>query len=352
MIRIALFAIFFVAVSSAPETFEQFVKEYNRNYNKEEYTHRAQLFAERLAAIKAHNAKNLSWTESVNQFTDLTDAEFKAQLGYKPNFASRTISTFKATQVQLPDDVDWRESSSVTPVKNQRSCGSCWAFATAETLESHWKINGGGNLEVLSEQHVLDCTVNPRHCGGTGGCSGGTAEVAYNSSLGGLALEKDYPYQSAGGRNYPCRYDPVKTPIAAKITGFTKLPENEYQPLMEAVATLGPIAISVDASLWSRYRGGVFDGCNQVNPELDHAVQLVGYGKDVMHGNYWLVRNSWGPLWGESGYIRVRRTDNEQTRCGIDLKPADGSGCDGGPPTVRVCGTCGILYDNCDPTVA
>lgn len=74
---------------------------------------------------------------------------------------------------------------------------------------------------------------------------------------------------------------------------YMKLPTNEYDPLMAAVAK-GPVAVSVDASAWSSYSGGVFDGCNQDSPVIDHGVLLVGYGSDPKLGDYWIVRNSWG----------------------------------------------------------
>ena len=87
----------------------------------------------------------------------------------------------------------------------------------------------------------------------------------------------------------------------AGITGYTKLTTNSYSELMEAVATAGPVAITVDASAWSAYEGGIFDGCDQETPDLDHGVELVGYGTE--NGtDYWIVRNSWGPAWGEFGY--------------------------------------------------
>lgn len=72
----------------------------------------------------------------------------------------------------------------------------------------------------------------------------------------------------------------------------------------------------------------------------------MGYGTDPKLGNYWLVRNSWSAQWGEKGYIRVAREDPTNPPCGMDTKPSDGSGCDNGPSEVKVCGTCGILYDN------
>merc|ERR1712108_81816 len=121
------------------------------------------------------------------------------------------------------------------------------------------------------------------------------------------------------------------------------LPSNEKQPLLNAVSGQGPLAVSVDASAWGSYEEGIFDGCNNVNPDINHAVQLVGYGTDENSGeNFWLVRNSWGPSWGENGYIRLKMYDSPP--CGVDLYPQDGTACDGGPANVTVCGNCGILY--------
>ena len=149
------------------------------------------------------------------------------------------------------------------------------------------------------------------------------------------------PYQ---GADAPC--DPTAGK-AAKTGGFVKLPENDANALLAAIAQVGPISISVDASAWSFYGGGIFNGCNAAAPDIDHAVQAVGYGTDAGQ-DYWLVRNSWSAGWGEAGFIRLYR--GAQETCGTDSTPGDGSGCTGGPTTVKVCGTCGIWYDNSYPT--
>jgi len=135
-----------------------------------------------------------------------------------------------------------------------------------------------------------------------------------------------------------------------KITGFVRLGENNYLDLMNAVATVGPIAISVDASNWHAYDSGIFDGCNQSNPDIDHVTVLVGYGEENGQ-KFWLVRNSWSASWGEAGYIRIKRDSNDESNCGVDTNPQDGSGCTGGPATVVACGTCGILYDSAYPVI-
>jgi cathepsin L len=292
----------------------------------------------------------------VNQFTDMTDDETKGYRGLKKGLVYRShflrgevepqlpLPPNMKLRASLPDNVDWRKNGIITAVKNQASCGSCWSFGSAEGIESMW-AQYTKKLTVLSEQNILDCTPNPHHCGGTGGCGGGTAELAYDKIKQiGIATEQAYPYISGSGRNYPCK---TNVPYFANITGYVSIATNQQDPLLDALANVGPLVINVEASSWMGYRSGVFDGCNQKNPDIDHVVQLVGYGTDTKYGDYWLLRNSWGGSWGESGYIRIKR--EKTPRCGIDLHPADGTGCDNGPPTVTVCGTCGILYDNVYP---
>ena len=99
---------------------------------------------------------------------------------------------------------------------------------------------------------------------------------------------------------------------------------------MEHLANVGPLAVSVDASLWHAYSGGVFADCAfDANIGLNHVVQLVGYGSDPADGgDYWLVRNSWGTGWGEDGYIRLQR--QAEAQCGVDSTPLDGTACVGG----------------------
>jgi cathepsin L len=123
-----------------------------------------------------------------------------------------------------------------------------------------------GELNVLSEQHILSCTPNPQHCGGDGGCAGGTAELAFQSMIdsGGIASEWKYPYLSWYGNNSKCMYTADKVGPTAMLSGYQVLPSNQQEPLMQAVASAGPIAVSVDASECHLYESGVFNGCNQV----------------------------------------------------------------------------------------
>lgn len=165
------------------------------------------------------------------------------------------------------------------------------------------------------------CAPNPDSCGGTGGCSGATAEIAfeYVTNSIGLLQEFQYPYTSYYGKDFVCTMPEDQEGVAG-INGYVQLPTNNMTALMNAIATVGPVAVSVDASAWSAYSSGVFNGCNQKNPDIDHAVVLVGYGEEKGQ-KYWLVRNSWSPNWGEQGYIKVARMDNEEEICGSDITP-------------------------------
>lgn len=356
----AIFLLALVAAASAVRwhelhsySFHRYALDHGKQYLAHEVEMRKALFDQRLEEIRAHNSDtSKTWKEGVNHLTDRTPEELRHLRGLKT--APRTLASAAPKldvrpTAELPDFVDWRMKHVVSPVKDQGQCGSCWTFATVETIESHAAL-ATGRLNILSEQQILDCTPNPDQCGGTGGCNGGTAELAMAQIIktGGLMSEWTYPYISYWGQNGTCQFR--SNQVVVKLSNYTTLPSNEYLPLMNAVAQLGPIAISVDASAWFKYESGVFNGCNQTNPDIDHAVQLVGYGTDPQLGDYWLVRNSWSPQWGEDGYIRIHRTDQQQ--CGTDINPADGTGCKDGPPTVQVCGTCGILYDSSYPTIA
>jgi len=350
--------------------FEDYKIEFGKEYaDASENLVRRAIFEKNLARILHHNRQNSTWKAGVNYLTDRTSDELLALRGYRGamKYDSRVSSRRSTLQApvprhirhtplaDLPTSVDWRLKGAVTPVKDQGRCGSCWTFAATETVESSWFLKTGQLLD-LSEQQVASCTPNPHSCGGTGGCEGGTPEVAFQGIIdfGGHASEYTYPYVSWNGTDYQCRLngsDPYFHFVpAARLSSYVTLPANDQNALMTAVASIGPIAISVDASAWSHYEGGVFSGCDMNNPDIDHNVQLVGYGTDASLGPYWLVRNSWTATWGESGYIRIARPDTPM--CGVDTKPCDGSACQPCPATQTVCGMCGILIDSSYPNVA
>jgi len=265
-------------------TFGEYMVDFKKLYsNKEDYHHHKLIFERNLATIVAHNKDpQNSWKMGVNKFTDFNSYHMKNYFGYNHKMSAamrarnpQTNKThFHSIKLRdLPASVDWRNSSIVTDVKDQEMCGSCWAFAATECIESA-VAQATGQLLILSEQNMVDCTPNPSKCGGSGGCEGATAELGYSYVISnGIASEDDYPYKGVDGN---CD---ESIPKSASITSFVMLPQNDYHALMVAVATIGPIAVTVAASPWSLYSSGVFKGCPQPGQDVDlnHGVQLVGY---------------------------------------------------------------------------
>jgi len=340
-------------------TFEEYVADFEKTYHDEadRAAHEA-TFLRNLADVISHNRDSTqTWKKGVNQFTDLNKEQMKRWFG--GNIESTIARRKKMTErpllniplSSLPDAVDWRTKnpSVITPVKNQGSCGSCWAFGATENMETYVALGAPGKLPILSPQNVVSCAKNPDHCGGTGGCGGATAEIAFDWAKGGIAAEKDYPYQ---GRDTTCKQDAPKT---AKVDGYIRLAENNYTELVAGLANIGPMAVNVDANSWGSYSSGVFTACQFRDIDINHVVQAVGYGHDdARNKDYWIIRNSWGGSWGEKGYMRIERhSDGDMKKwCGPDTRPQDGTGCDGGPSVITVCGSCGMWYDSSYPTNA
>lgn len=333
------------------------------------YQSRLGLFHERLEAVRLHNLQpHRSWIAGLNRFADYSDEEFQALLGHRPSHRgprsssssfleaawSSSSSSFLEVKPHksLAGTVDWRQKlKTVSDVKDQGACGSCWAVAAIGALESHAEMSG--LVQPLSFEQLVDCVENPKQCGGSGGCKGATSELAFEWVMKhGLVAASDYQGYMTGGDG-SCRTT-AQPAIAA--AGMHRLIENRLQPLMEAVAERGPVVVSVDAGGWNMYQAGVYDSCS-IDATVNHAVVAVGYGTDAeLKKDYWLIRNSWGPVWGESGYIRLLRhsgdisdADPQAGFCGTDFKPQEGVGCKDSPSTVKVCGMCGVLSDSSYP---
>jgi len=301
---VALFAGLGLVSAATQEEFVAYAKEFNKVYTSDELFTRFQNFADNKKIIDEHNAKGLSWEMGVNQFTDLTAQEFAdTYLGYIPRNQDylRSKNEHVAPEGQvLADSLDWRTKGAVTPVKDQGQCGSCWAFSTTGSVEGANQIKSG-QLTSVSEQQLVDCA------GGSGnqGCNGGLMDDAFNYIIKnkGIGSEESYPYTARDGK---CK----QVPSVSTVSKFTDVKKNDEAGLLSAV-NIEPVSVAVDAQSWSSYRKGVMSGfCGK---SLDHGVLAVGYGTDGGQ-DYWLVKNSWGTSWGESGYIRLIRNKNE---CGI-----------------------------------
>uniref|UniRef100_A0ACD5W7B7 Uncharacterized protein n=1 Tax=Avena sativa TaxID=4498 RepID=A0ACD5W7B7_AVESA len=301
------------------ELFERWLAKHQKAYASfEEKLHRFEIFKDNLKHIDEINREVTNYWLGLNEFADLTHEEFKAAylgLSAPPARRSSSSRSFRYEEVNtgdLPKSVDWRKKGAVTDVKNQGQCGSCWAFSTVAAVEG---INAivTGNLTALSEQELIDCSVD-----GNNGCNGGMMDYAFSyiASSGGLHTEEAYPYLMEEGS---CGDGKKSESEAVAISGYEDVPANDEQSLIKALAHQ-PISVAIEASgrHFQFYSGGVFDG--PCGAQLDHGVAAVGYGSDKGKGHdYIVVKNSWGDKWGEKGYIRMKRgTGKGEGLCGIN----------------------------------
>jgi len=297
-------------------SFEQFKLKYNRQYSssvQEEL--RREIFTYNLEKIHLHNAEAdnglRSFRLGVNNFADMTNSEFRAYfngLRLERSVPKRSAERFVATGSAVPTTVDWRTKGVVTGVKNQEQCGSCWAFSAVASLEGQHALKNK-KLVSLSEQNLVDCSTAE----GNYGCEGGLMDQAFQYVIDnkGIDTEASYAYEAIDEK---CKF--VRKSVGATLRNYTDIPSGSEADLKEAVATVGPISVAIDASQTSfqLYASGVYDEPNCSTQQLDHGVTAVGYGTQSGK-DYWLVKNSWGSDWGEKGYILMSR--NNMNQCGI-----------------------------------
>jgi len=286
---------------------EAFKSKFERSYTSvEEHDLRRSIFADNLRLIESHNLEHAiglhTYTLGVNRFADLTNDEYRRQFnGFRPIQGEQ--GQVHQTVGSAPDTIDWRDQGMVTPIKDQGQCGSCWAFAAVATMEGAWK-KAGNSLTSLSEQELVDCVK------ADAGCNGGLPEHGIKwAEKHGMASEAEYPYHARDGH---CKH---KEKAVAHFTGLTNVKQSEDH-LKDAVGTVGPVAVGIDASHYSfqLYNGGVYHETRCSSTQLDHGVTVIGYGNED-DKDYWLVKNSWGSSWGEKGYIKMWRNHNNM--CGI-----------------------------------
>jgi len=296
--------------------FTKWMSQYQKEYKVDAFFYRYTIFKNNMDAINAHNSGNNSWSMGMNAFGDQTQEEFfSSHTGYKRilrphaqavNGPAATHSRSHQTKMADPA-LDWRTKGAVTGVKDQGQCGSCWAFSAVGSIEGSLAIKSG-SLQSFSEQQLVDCAGSY----GNYGCQGGLMDYAFEYVIAkGITTEALYPYKAVDGT---CK----KFTASGHISSYVDVKSGSETALMTAV-NLGPVSIAIEAdkSVFQFYAGGVFDS-TACGVTLDHGVLVVGYGTDAGK-QYWIVKNSWGTSWGESGYIRMIRNKNE---CGLAIEPS------------------------------
>lgn len=199
----------------------------------------------------------------------------------------------------LPARWDWKDYGRLQPIRDQKSCGSCWAFATTAVTESLHRLI---HPEVLPGLDLAEQTLVST-CERAGDCGGGYFTALDYIRDRGLPLEAADPYRAT---NSSCK---AGLQPAAKITRWayigTRTAPTTAQ-LKAAIHDHGPIAVAVNGS-FSGYRDGVYTRCGST--AQNHMVVLEGWVDDAAYarngGGYWLMRNSWGTSWGEQGRMRI-----------------------------------------------
>lgn len=157
-------------------------------------------------------------------------------------------------------------------------------------LEGQW-FKKTGQLLDLSEKQLLDCDTAEF------GCDGGYMDRAFNYIQGaGVTLESSYPYVASQST---CQYSTNQT--AARTTGYINILAVSEAALTNAITNVGPISVGICViDSFQFYKSGVYydPKCSSSSRRLNHAVVAVGYGTDTKGGDYYIVRNSWGPNWG------------------------------------------------------
>jgi len=289
----------------------KFANEHKKTYTSQiEFLEKYEVFKQNLQKVQMmKETHKLSGQEQtfefgITSFMDMTTEEFAQQY---LNLKVSHMDTLRAQSGTLkanprikdtPASWDWRAQGAVSSVKNQGSCGSCWAFSAVGNLEGQHQLKSGGTVIDLSPQQLVDCDKVDQ------GCNGGLMDTAftYIKQAGGIEALADYPYK---GSDNKCNFDVNKAIV--KVSGFNMAGTEDEEQIKAILFQTGPLAIAINATPLQFYFWGIFNPwwtwiCDPSG--LNHGVLMVGYGVEGSTP-YWIVKNSWGASWGEKGYFRI-----------------------------------------------
>jgi cathepsin B len=280
------------------------------------------------------NGRRTTWVAGHNdKFDGMTVGQAKSLMGTLLDGPRPPALVSQYDSEAVPDSFDartqWSDCPSVTLVRDQSACGSCWAFGSTESFNDRLCISTG-NKVILSAADVLACC--EWTCGM--GCNGGYPQSAWNYFRSKGAVTQscfEYPFPACAhhvtSSKYPaCPSAEYSTPKcnktcadgtdfdSDKVKAKTVYSLDSESDIMNDIATKGPVtaAFTVYADFVS-YKSGVYQ--HVTGQELGgHAIEIVGYGEDS-GVKYWIVKNSWNPSWGDNGYFKILRGQDE---CGIE----------------------------------
>ena len=263
------------------QLFDNFIVKFDKNYDDEsEYLRRFEIFKKNLAVIDIRNADERATggyaVHGVTKFADYTDEEFNdlTNLTLPPESENDDEPEFKATSATFSD---WRQAY-VTAVKDQGQCGSCWAFASTEQIESDTlrTLSGFDRSLNLAPQQLVDCDSYD------GGCNGGWMQNAwkYVQNAGGMEFNYDYPYTATKSS---CSSNKGKFILG--VSSYNGYFRNEAW-MQNYVLTTGPLSVCLNADTLSSYSSGIISSCARNN--CTHAVQVVGVNT-ASSPPYWIV---------------------------------------------------------------
>eukprot|EP00122_Pirum_gemmata_P003905 Pgem_evm1s3535 len=240
--KLALLSLVTVATATKIDEFVDWAKSYGKRYEQaEEQEMRYGIWKANMAKIETHNRGNHSYTLAMNEFGDHTPQEFVSMYNsYHHTQKKAAPATYSPTYTSIPSSKDWRREGAVTEVKDQGQCGSCYSFSATGSLEGQWYLKTG-ELVSISEQQVVDCSSRE----GNLGCNGGLMDSVfqYIMDVGGIERETDYSYHAVTGQ---CKAK--SSAYAVTVSGYTDIPSGNEHALTEAIATVGPISVAIDAS--------------------------------------------------------------------------------------------------------
>ncbi len=249
----------------------------------------------------------------------IKNRDFPNQFGRHQGAESQTSAKKKkleTTKGDFPVSFDWRNYNGRTyigPVRDQGNCGSCYAFGAAAAAEGTYNFATGsydGNCIDFSESFIAWCLGKTApYSSHFHGCEGADYEYQELQALvdTGITLENNFPYTETDPGTCTHNGDPKTV-----FNSWGRINCNDINGIKTALQTYGVIDAAVMVTkAFEDYTSGVFidsnTACTSCEYETtNHAISLVGWGNDAAEGDYWILRNSWGAGWGESGYMRIQ----------------------------------------------